>query len=159
MKLRLSEWANVAEIIAAAVIVASLVYVGFEINQNTRALQTDSYQNVLAMISTTNHILATDEEFNRLFRAAENSPDDLSEEEWMRFVEFNLSRVGLWEYLYLGTLENSISSAAWSAFDPYFREVVCKPGHRRFFEELRSAHSPEFIAYVETDAIPACGSQ
>ncbi len=62
--LKLSEWANVAEIIAAGVIVASLAYVGYEINQNTRALQIDSYQNMLAEMIDLNVTLATDADFH-----------------------------------------------------------------------------------------------
>ena len=157
--LKLSEWANVAEIIAAGVIVASLAYVGYGINQNTRALQIDSYQNMLAEMTDLNVTLATDADFHRLFRTGERSPSDLPEEEWARFTEFNFARMGLWEYLYLGTQENSITPSVWSAFDPFYRGIVCMGGHRRFFEEQRHAHAPEFIAYVETDAIPACGSQ
>jgi hypothetical protein len=38
-KLRLSEWANVAEISGAAGVVISLVFVGFELRSNTEATQ------------------------------------------------------------------------------------------------------------------------
>ena len=155
-KLNLSEWANIAEIIAAGVIVASLVYVGYEIKQNTKALQTDSYQNVLAKIQELNVTLATDEEFHRIFRMGEQSPSELSESEWARFTQFNFSMMGLWEYMYLGKQNNSITPAVWSAFDPFFRGIVCMPGHRRFFEEQKHAHATEFMTYIEIEVIPAC---
>jgi predicted neuraminidase len=35
-KRTLSEWASIAEIISAVAVVASLLYIGFEINRNTR---------------------------------------------------------------------------------------------------------------------------
>jgi hypothetical protein len=156
MKLKLSEWANIAEIIAAGVIVASVIYLSYEINQNTRALQTDSYQNVLNEIGGLNIAVATDEEFHRIFRLGEQSPSELSELDWARFTQITFSYSGLWEYLYLGRQENSITPAVWSAFDPYFRGIVCMPGYRRFYAEQRHAHAPEFITYVETDAMRAC---
>ena len=157
--LKLSEWANVAEIIASIVIVASLVYVGLEVNQNTRALQNDSYQNILALSQEQQNTLATDKEFHRIFLTGENSPSELSEEEWSRFTQFMFPRIGLWEYLYLSKQDNSISPSVWMAFDPYFRDVICMKGYRRFVEENRVAHAPIFMEYLETDVFPDCGSQ
>ena len=38
-KLTLKEWAAIAEIVSAAAVVISLLYVGFELNSNTRAVE------------------------------------------------------------------------------------------------------------------------
>ena len=159
LNLKLSDWANVAEIIASFAIVASLAYVGMEISQNTKALQNDSYQNMLAMINEGQYILATDQEFHRLFVTGEKSPSELSEEDWSRFTQFNFPRMDTWEYLYLGNQDNMITPAVWSAFDPYFRGIVCMRGHRRFFRENRAAYAPQFIVYLETDVLPDCPSE
>ena len=77
--LKLSEWANVAEIVASVVIVASLVYVGLEVNQNTRALQNESYQFVLTALREGNDLLVTDADFYRIFVTGEASPSELSD--------------------------------------------------------------------------------
>jgi len=77
--LKLSEWANVAEIVASVVIVASLVYVGLEVNQNTRALQNESYQFVLTALREGNDLLVTDADFYRIFVTGEDSPSELSD--------------------------------------------------------------------------------
>ncbi len=157
--LKLSEWANVAEIIGAIVIVASLIYVGYGVNQNTKALQVDSHQGAIEMINDAQYILATDPEFHRLFSTGETSPAELSDEEWSRFTHFNYVRMGIWEYAYFGIQENTIAPAIWSAFDPYFRGIVCMKGHRRFFDEQRHGHAPEFVAYLEADVFPDCAPE
>lgn len=154
--LKLSDWANVAEIIASFAIIASLVYVGMEVSQNTRALQNDTYQNMMAMVNEGQYILATNEEFHHLYVTGENSPAELSEEEWSRFTHFNFNRMDNWEYLYLGKQDNAITPAVWSAYDTYFREIVCMPGHRRFFQENRTAYAPPFIAYLESEVLSNC---
>ncbi|MDA9764857.1 MAG: hypothetical protein P8L44_04930 [Opitutales bacterium] len=42
-QLTLSNWAHIAEIIAAIVIVISILYVGKELKQNTQAMHDDSW--------------------------------------------------------------------------------------------------------------------
>lgn len=154
--LKLSDWAAVAEIIASFAIIVSLAYVGIEVSQNTKALQHDTYQNMMTMVNEGQYILATDQEFHQLFFSGENSPSDLSEEEWSRFTQFNFPRMDNWEYLYLSKQDETITSAIWSSYDNWYREMVCLAGHRRFFEENRAAYAPQFIAYLESDVLPNC---
>ena len=42
--LKLADWASIAEILTSVVVVVSLIYVGFELNQNTIAIQQSSHQ-------------------------------------------------------------------------------------------------------------------
>lgn len=39
MRLNLAEWASVAEIVGAAAVIVSLVYVGYQVNDNTSAIR------------------------------------------------------------------------------------------------------------------------
>jgi hypothetical protein len=82
--LKLQDWANIAEIVAAIVIVISLGYVGLE------ALQNESHRSTLEMMNSGQNILATDEEFHRIYKLGLESPADLDEAEWSRFVQFTL---------------------------------------------------------------------
>lgn len=154
--LKLADWANIAEIVASVVIVISLGYVGLEISQNTKALQNESHRSTLEMMNSGQNILATDEEFHRIYTIALESPADLNREQWSRFAQFMLPRIGAWEYLFLAKLNGSVSPGAWAAFDPYFREVICLPGLGRFMDEFRAAYAPSFVAYVESDPLLQC---
>lgn len=155
-RLKLADWANVAEIVASIAIVVSLGYVGLEISQNTKALQNESHRSTLAMMNSGQNILASDAEFHRIYMTGLESPAELDEVEWSRFVQFMLPRLGAWEYLYLAKLDGSVSQGAWAAFDPYFREIICTAGIRRFMEQYESAYAPEFVAYVENDPLSRC---
>lgn len=154
--LKLSDWANIAEIVASVVIVASLVYVGRELNQNTRAMQNESYQYVLGMLHESQLAIAMDEDFHRFVITAQTSPDDVSAEDWSRYTQFMYPRVGVWEFLYLEKQDKAISDTVWGAFEPYFLDMVCTNGYRRFLDESYSGFAPTFIEYVETTAIPTC---
>lgn len=154
--LKLADWANIAEIVAAVVIVISLAYVGLEINQNTKALQNESHRSTLEMMNSGQNILATDEEFHRIYISGLESPADLNDAEWSRFVQFMLPRIGAWEYLFLAKQEGSVSPGAWAAFDPYFREMICMPGLVKFIGLYESSYAPDFVAYVKSDPMHRC---
>jgi hypothetical protein len=147
--LKLPEWANVAEIIASVVIVISLIYVGFEVNQNTQALQNEVHQNVLSTLSDQQNVLVTDAEFHEIFLTAETTPGKLSAVEWSRFEQFMYPRFGVWEYLYVAIQDDAITESVWSAYEPYFLSIICKPGYQRWWQQNRSSHNPEFIVYVD----------
>ena len=155
-KLKLSEWANIAEIIASIVIVASLVYVGMEVNQNTKTLQNESHLTVIALLNEQQLALTTDQSLHRIFIKAEEEPFDLSNEDWSRFVEFMYPRFGVWEYLYIAKEEGTINQYVWSGFEPYFLSIICKPGYRRWWDDYGFSNAPPFITYVETEVLPNC---
>jgi len=122
---------EILEAIGFVALIASLIFVGIETRNSAeqaelanRALKNDSYQNVLSLMNEMQFILATDEEFHRLYTTGEKFPSELSEEEWSRFTQFEFPRMGTWEYLYAGKQDNSMSPHLWAAFDPFFRSIV-----------------------------------
>ena len=46
-KLRLSDWANIAEVIGAVAVVASLLYVGVQVQENTREIRATNRQQLV----------------------------------------------------------------------------------------------------------------
>jgi hypothetical protein len=155
-KLKLSEWASIAEIIASFVVIASLAYIGLEINQNTQALQQETHQSVLSILTDTQMSLAIDTDFNRIVMLAESTPNKIQKEEWTRFARYAISLYGIWEYLYLSNREYALSDNQWSAFEPYFLGLPCKPGFRRFWNEQKTDFAPLFGDYVEGSILGRC---
>jgi hypothetical protein len=157
-RLSLPEWANVAEIVASVVIIVSLAYVGWEINHNTRALQYESHQNILALLNEQQLALTTDANLHRVFMKAEKTPFELTDEEWSLFAQFLYPRIGVWEYLYVARREDAVTDTVWNAYEPYFLSIICQPGYRRWWDEFGNSNAPEFIEYVEAEVLPACVS-
>jgi len=156
--LKLSEWANVAEIAVSFVVVASLAYIGLEVNQNTQALQIASYQSMNSYLLELDVAQASNEGLNRIITVAETSPSDVTAEEWARFTKMAYPRYGMWEYLYLSMQDNAVDENTWLAFEPYYlTEFACKRGYRRFWEEHHLGFSPPFIEYMQSEVLPTCG--
>jgi hypothetical protein len=154
--LKLADWAHLAEVAASIVVIISLGYVILEIKHNTLALQNESHRSTLEMMNSGQNILATDEEFHRIYILGLESPTELTDSEWSRFVQFMLPRIGAWEYLFLAKLEGSVSPGAWAAFDPYFRDLICMPGLVKFVATYGSSYAPDFVDYVKSDPMRNC---
>ena len=158
-RLKLSDWANISEIVASFVIVISLVYVGFEINQNTLALQHNAYQNVMIVLADSDLALATDRELNKVVEKGEVSPGELSDDDWAVFKRYAIRQVGTFEYIYLAWGDGMINDTQWGSFRGFVIGSLCKPGFQRFWQENPWAFSPQFIEFVSTDIASECRSQ
>ena len=146
-----SQRREILETIGFVGLIASLLFVGIETRSSTeqarlanQSLQNDSYQNVLAAMGEMSLVLATNEEFHRLFTVGEKAPSELTEDEWSRFTYFNFARIGTWEYIYLGTQENSVPTVIWEAFDPFFSRY-CLHGREQAIHRRESDCACPFI--------------
>ncbi len=95
MKVELKTYALVAEIASAIAVVASLVFVGFEVRQsaeetslNTNAIQVSAYQDLIAGILNINELIATDEELAEIDLKADTDFESLSPIEERRYRAF-----------------------------------------------------------------------
>lgn len=154
--MKLSEWASISEIIASIVIIASLGYVAMELNQNTQSIQQSSYQDALDTLSAGDFLLASDAEVHRIVKLGEVDSPELTDTEWSRFEHFAYPRMGVFEHTYLAHTENSISAIQWTALEPFFIDMHCRPGYQRFIQENRVAWSLDFLSYLDTVATPKC---
>jgi hypothetical protein len=64
--------------------------------------------------------------------------------------------MGVWEYLYLGSLEGTVTASLWAAFEPYYLNIVCQPGYERWLGEYGAEFAPEFADYLQNTAVPNC---
>ncbi|NIP50835.1 MAG: hypothetical protein GWN81_02360 [Phycisphaerae bacterium] len=144
------------QLIGIVGVLAGLVFLGYEIQQNTKAVQNESYLNILGMLTEQQTSMTTDEDLSRIIKTGEDTPNELTADEWYRFSQFILPRMGVWEYLYLGSLEGTVPDSLWAAFEPYFMDIVCKPGYERWLSEFGTQFAPQFIEYLNSTALPEC---
>ena len=144
------------QIIGIFGLLAGLVFLSYEIQQNTRAVQNESYLSIMSLLTEHMSSIVTDENLNRIVMIGEESPSKLSTEEWYRFTQSMYARFGVWEYLYLGRLEGTVTDINWVAYEPYFLGIVCMPGYRRWLDEQGTKFAPAFIEYLQTTVLPSC---
>ncbi len=76
----LDQFANIAEISAAALFIVSLIYVGLQVRQNTVAIKSQAVGSAMQLAQTELRWLG-DKEFAQLFQKSINAPETLTKDD------------------------------------------------------------------------------
>jgi hypothetical protein len=79
--MKLSEWANVAEIIGGAAIIASLIFVGLEVRENTQVIKLTSDRALDQQNLVLNTAVAESHDLAEILVKGESDRDNLSAQE------------------------------------------------------------------------------
>ena len=155
-KLNLAASANIAEIVASIVLVLSVIYVGIELNSNTKATQSGSWQGIIDKMNDLDAIEASDAEFADLMMRGEQSPSALTTTEKWRFSRMAQARLGQLEFAYLALNEGTLGQYHWGAIEGYIQHMICLPGYRSFWRENgETIYHQDFANHVR-HIIPNC---
>jgi hypothetical protein len=150
MKLKLSEYAQIAEIVSAFAIVLSLIFVGFQLKDNARATRSAAANATIASVTAWYAGNGQSEQASARFLNGIENPDALSREEWFQFVmNMHSLMLNFQNSYYLvdeGTLDYEIRDSLTAAISA----VKDQPGFHRFWEQRRAIFFPEFQNYIDT---------
>ena len=147
--MQLKEWAQIAEIVGGIAIVASLVFVGLEVRENTQVVILTSdravdQQNVALNISVIeNHDVA------EILARGETDRRSLDEVDRIRFDNYTFSRFGAYENVVGNLDEGFIDSEEEAVWIEHFRYRFDKPGYRDFWLQYRHGYFPRFRAWID----------
>jgi hypothetical protein len=163
MKLKLSDWASIAEILGAVAIVISLVYVGQQVREsarqtelNTNAVQAATLQGMVDL--STNYLIDTslDREFIRTLGRAQADPGQLDEIEALQMQRIIRSQWLRYQGAYRHWQRGSLDDADWEAYIDF----ICAPTpnvgegswvtlQAEFWPGERDRLTDDFVAFVE----------
>ena len=149
MKFKLSEWANIAEIIGAFAVVISLIYVGFQVNDSAGAVRAASANDANVALQNWYLEIGSDQQTSELFYNALTSDEALSNQEEFQFLM-------MFHGIFLA-FQNSFLLAEEGTIDVELREgltgvllgVKNLPGMKRYWRQRRSYLHSEFADYVD----------
>ena len=150
----LDRFHKMAEIVASIAIVASLIFVGIQVSQNTTATSSQTHQFLLQDETRTSELLITHPEVAALVLTGETNPEHLSEIEWARFSQFAMRRFGTWEAAHMNFEDGLVEPDMMEAWNAYFPLLLNKPGYRAFWQERRLTYYTGFRTHVETVLFP-----
>ena len=149
MKLKLSQYAQIAEIIGAAAIVFSLIFVGFQLNDNAKATRSATANATIASMSSWYAGMGQSQQASAVFMNAIEDPDAYTREQWFQVVmSLHALMLNFQNSFYLaeeGTLDHEIRDSLTSVI----AAVKGQPGFERYWEQRRDIFFPEFQSYVD----------
>ena len=146
-----SKGMGIREMMAALGVVASLIFVGWEIRQNTRALQAAAVQEMTGAVREQFHLFINNPELNSLTMRAEQDITDLTPDELRMFDWVNRSgwfgTQSLFRQWELGALPDD----EWGVW----QRLTCEewrssPGVRARWPQYAPRLLPRFVALVES---------
>lgn len=158
---------SIGELVSAVAVVISLVYLAFQIrqntsqiDQNTRATQATAFDSSIAHTMAARQAIFENEDVSRIYRDGSIDPDALSEQDRMRYrlIIHNI----LWSIwnLQSQTQVGGMAAETWEAQLTILRRIIATKGFRWFWSNYGAEFGESFQAVVakivaETTASPS----
>lgn len=115
-------------------VIAGLIFLGYEIRQNTAQMRADASYSINEAVDALNSSIYQDGEFAALLLRAEQSFSDLNRVDHARIVSFFFSELNLADYI--SKLENEgMSDLHFDYVDWKVSQFWSMPGRRQFIEQ------------------------
>ncbi len=138
------------ELVGAAAVLLGLLFVGYELRQNTAAVQSSTLQSMVDL--STNYLIdvAMDPEFVKVLNKAVADPHQLDETESQQIQTMIRGQWLRYQSAFSQWRRGSLGEADWEIY----QKLVCVRGefgpiHEYFWPVHRRALTTEFLAYVE----------
>jgi hypothetical protein len=149
MKSKLSELANIAEVIGAFAVVVSLVYVGVQVNDSNIAVRSASVNDANVAVQEWYLQIGSDQQTSRLFYRALMSNEALSNEDEFQFIMMFHGAFLAFQSSYLMAEEGTIDTDLVDGLTGAILAVKDTPGMRRYWRQRRATLHPRFVRYVD----------
>jgi hypothetical protein len=149
MKEKLQEYALIAEIIGALAIVLSLIFVGYEIRQNSLIQTRVMTQALVTGYSNTVSLIVESEELRCAYAKGMRDFNGLSGTEAATYSGYALAVWRQREDLYFHHLDGLVDPRIWKGFEGTNKDVAQYPGFQQWFEFRKHWFSDEFREYIE----------
>jgi hypothetical protein len=143
---------DIAEMIGIIALVASLIFVGIEINQNSAIARREAHSQFIANVSETLKDLSLNKELSSLLSNTllnpEFDPSQLSAGEITQILSFYYALTYNWYGLFLAVEEDIL--------DEKYLETIAAGGmydsdiFRAIWPRMRGVYSPEFVEFFES---------
>ena len=136
----------IGEIVGAAAVVVTLLYLARQITHQSRALETTTRDSVFRQLQDYNNVAMADARLGGLFQRgmAEVEPAGFTADDRARLVHAMFGFFKIYENMYVHFLDGSISEAAWRTNREILFLYVSQPGGRAYWDKRRGAFDERF---------------
>ena len=139
----------ICEVVGAAAVVLSLVYVGFQIRDNNVSVQTQAELGLAQQMSDWAKQVIDNPSMGTLWNKAARDPNQLSEEERMLFIWFIFQLFLIIEGHYELYTRGRISEQAFIAKAETALGLLANPHIKIWWEERVAPFKPQFVEHLD----------
>ena len=149
MKLKLAEYASIAEIIGAFAVVLSLIYVGVQVNDSTSAVRSASANDANVAVQNWYLQIGSDAQTAKVFYDGLTSKEPLPTHDEYQFLMMFHGAFLAFQNSYLIAAEGTIDVELVDALTGAIVLVKDLPGMRRYWRQRRGYLHSGFADYVD----------
>lgn len=145
----LEQWSFIAQIISAIAVIASLIFVGFQLRRATdaiRAASSDAYSGAYTQFV---QAIVENADVADIWARGLKEPRALTEVEWIRFIAYTSAQFRLYESSRVQWLRGRLDDEHWQAVEHHAQSFANQPGFVAAWKLRGHWHSPEFRAWFE----------
>lgn len=146
----LENLAALAEIIGAIAVVISLIYVGYQVKQNTSAIQTQVHESVVGHVLEAEGALLHNADLAQVMVKAYSKPESLTPDEMLRADTYFTHEFVNWESAYLHHKQGFIDEKVWLRWDLSHWPDRESPGRFEYWTRHRHWFEDSFARHVDT---------
>jgi hypothetical protein len=145
----LDQIANIAEISAAVLVVASLIYVGRQLNQNTQSMRLDTVQAIIAEWNAWYDMMTPNKELIDLYHRGVFDYQSLNSIERMQFIFMTTRIFRTFNEMYFHWREGMMDKQIWSSWVAQFNDAMKTPGWQEAWARRRHWYDAGFQSFVD----------
>ena len=145
----LESLAYLGEVIGAAAVVASLLYLAIQVRQSTRAQQTENYSRALERVSTMQGTLSQDNNLSRIFATGVEDASRLTTLEKIRFTWALYEAFDAFEFMFYTYKNEEIPEEVWARWSDTVAWWLIFPGVQEWWASRPVKFSDSFTEFVE----------
>lgn len=150
MKLKLSDWASVAEIVGAIAVVISLVYVGAQVRDSTRAVRSAAVNDANLAAQGWYSDISSNRQLTEVWLRSMLSSEPLSSEDEFQFLMSMHAVMLAFQNSYLLSQEGSLDPEVLAGITTPILGVKDLPGMKRYWRQRRSYLHSGFAEYLDS---------
>ncbi len=144
----------VGEILGAAGVIVTLIYLARQIRQNTRATRLSTSHSIATAARDWNRPLLLDPELAWTFQVGTEDPSRLDEKEHARFIELCFSLLRMFEDAHYQYHNGALDRDVWKGYEKLYAAYAKAPGFQMYWKERKETFRPEFREYIDGYGLP-----
>lgn len=145
----LEQWSFVAQIVSAIAVIASLIFVGYQLRSATAAIRATSSQAHSSLYIDLVQSIIDNADFARLWSVGMTEPKKLPEDEWIRFVAYASALFRLYESSRVQWLNGRLDEEHWHTIERQAVDFGHLPGLKLAWSLWAHWYSPEFREWFD----------
>jgi len=146
----LQSLANLGEVIGAAAVVASLLYLALQVRQSSKAQRTENYAHALDRVSAFQAVLSQDSDLSRIFAKGVSDISELTGLEKIRFSWLLYEAFGSFEFMFHTYETNEIPEEVWKRWSQTVAWWLNFPGVQQWWMNRPVNFTQSFTVFVES---------